>query len=64
MDNLQLYLTRTGQTYQDVMGGAVAYGEEYIIEQLIPKALKDNKKIVWKEDTDNIDEVLFSFEEI
>lgn len=48
--NIDLYLQKTGQTRQELMAGGQAYGAEYIINELLPKALKENKKIVWKDE--------------
>ena len=47
-DNLTKYLAMTGQTWTEVMQGASNYGMTFILEELIPRALKEKKKIVWK----------------
>ena len=47
-DNLTKYLAMTGQTMTEVMQGASNYGMTFIVEELIPRALKEKKKIVWK----------------
>jgi hypothetical protein len=43
------YLKMTGQTMQELMGGEFSYGMTFIIEELVPKCLKEKKKIVWKD---------------
>ena len=47
MDNIDLYLEKTGQDFTDLMAGASQYGPVFITEELVPKALKENKRIVW-----------------
>lgn len=49
-DNIDRYIKLTGQTEQDVMGGAATYGPNFIIDELIPKAIAEKKKIVWVPD--------------
>ncbi len=44
---MKAYLEMTGQTFQYVMSGAMQYGMDFILE-LAEKALKENKRIVWK----------------
>lgn len=44
---LETYLEKSGQDFSDLMEGAATYGPEYIEKELIPKALEQNKKIVW-----------------
>jgi hypothetical protein len=41
------YLDQSGQTYQELMAGVSQTGINYVIDELIPKALDENKKIVW-----------------
>jgi len=51
---IEEYLQRTGQSYQDLMGGLHDFGFDKILE-LATKANVENKKIVWKEDPELID---------
>jgi len=57
------YLQRTGQSYQDLMGGLHDYGYDKIIE-LATRANKENKKITWKQDPDLIDGSSFVIEDL
>lgn len=47
--NIKDYLEKTGQSRQELYAGSQAYGVGFIIQELIPRALKENKKIVWKD---------------
>lgn len=60
---IEKYLKMSGQTKQELFGGAQAFGMEFIYNELVPKALKENKKIVWR-DEGGIDEISYSFEEL
>ena len=44
---VEKYLSLTGQTEQELFQGAMTFGMPFILEELVPKALKENKKIVW-----------------
>lgn len=48
MSSLEEYLKKTGQTFQELMSGSVQYGPDFILNELVVTAIKDNKKIVWK----------------
>lgn len=41
------YLAMTGQDPVDVMAGATQVGMKYLLETLIPRAIKEKKKLVW-----------------
>ena len=45
-DSLDIYLEKTGQTMQELFSGGIRYGHKYI-KELVEKALKENKKIVF-----------------
>jgi len=63
MSHLQEYLDKTGQTMSDVMEGAATFGPAFIEDELIPKALAENKKIIWiPEETDGEDLGRVSYE--
>ena len=58
------YLDRTGQTKQDLYGGAEFFGMEFIAD-LVQKALQENKKIVWKDEPQTgIGAMSYSLEDI
>jgi hypothetical protein len=44
------YLELTGQSRQELFAGAEAFGMSYIMTELIPQALKEKKKITWKDE--------------
>ncbi|MEJ7626980.1 MAG: hypothetical protein WKF35_08965 [Ferruginibacter sp.] len=46
MTHLEQYLEKTGQTMQDLFAGASQVGVGFVFD-LIPKALEENKIIVW-----------------
>lgn len=46
-DDIELYLAKTGQTMQYLFSGAATYGMPFIGLELVPRALRENKKIVW-----------------
>lgn len=48
MSDVEKYLKKTGQTKQELFAGEFSYGFHFIVDELIPKAIKENKKIVWK----------------
>jgi len=48
LELVEQYLSKTGQTFQYLMSGAMQYGPSFIHDQLVPMALKANKKIKWK----------------
>jgi hypothetical protein len=50
MDAVEQYLEKTGQEFKDLMAGAATYGPAFIENTLVPKALEENKKIVWVPD--------------
>lgn len=49
-DQIDKYLKNTGQTHQELLAGGEFFGVHYIYNELLPKALKENKKIVWKDE--------------
>ena len=63
--DIDQYLARTGQTFQELMSGAEAFGDNKIHE-LVIQANKENKKIVWHDDQDPeaIDVMSFSLENV
>jgi hypothetical protein len=48
--NLDKYLALTGQTDKELFAGAEFFGIPFIMETLVPQALKENKKIVYKDE--------------
>lgn len=62
--DLDLYLDKTGQTFQYIMEGARAYGLPFIVGELIPQALKEEKKIVWKDDDSELGLVSYTLEDL
>jgi hypothetical protein len=52
MNTLDLYLRTRNQTEADLYGGASTFGFDFIEKELVPKAIEENKKIIW------IDEVI------
>ncbi len=61
---LETYMKKTGQDRQYIYSGAQAFGSVFINQELLPKAVKENKKIVWKTDFTAIDKVDYSLEDI
>jgi hypothetical protein len=49
---IEKYLEMTGQTRQELFAGESCYGYDFIVNELIPQAIKENKKIVWKDEPD------------
>lgn len=47
MTDVDKYLEATGQTFQELLSGAATYGAPFIIDELVPKALEQKKKIIW-----------------
>lgn len=47
MDQLETYLEKTGQTMAELCEGANQVGPYHIFNELVPKALEKDKKIVW-----------------
>ena len=58
------YSIKTGQSFQDLFGGGFSYGWDFIINELIPRALKENKKIIWKDDPNVCDGTTYSLRKI
>jgi hypothetical protein len=58
------YCNKTGQTRQYLFSGGFSYGWTFIIDELVPKALKENKKIVWKVDYTAFDKMSYSLQKI
>ena len=50
-NTIDKYLELTGQSTQELFAGANQVGMDHVTDVLIPQALKENKKIIWK-DTD------------
>ena len=46
-DIFEIYLKKTGQTFQEIMGGAMGFGINAIIKIIREEALPQNKKIIW-----------------
>ena len=44
------YTEKTGQSRQELLAGSQFFGADFIYNELLPKALKENKKIVWKDE--------------
>ena len=64
MNDIDKYLARTGETFQELMSGAHAFGIEKISE-MVAKANRENKKIVWHDDPElSIDAMSYSFEDL
>ncbi|MBX3240843.1 MAG: hypothetical protein KIT80_15165 [Chitinophagaceae bacterium] len=45
--DIEKYLDLTGQSFQELMEGSMYAGPDYVISELVPKALREKKKIVW-----------------
>ena len=45
--DLDKYLEMTGQSFGDLMQGASTFGPSFIENELVPRALKEKKIIVW-----------------
>lgn len=58
------YLSKTGQSRQELFAGGEYFGIHFIVSELIPKALKENKKIVWKDTKEGIGTMSYSFEDL
>jgi hypothetical protein len=50
VDKIEQYLQLTGQSHRELLAGAATYGPGYILDELVPKALAEKKKIVWVND--------------
>jgi hypothetical protein len=62
--NIDDYLKMTGQTEQYLFGGEFAFGHEFIVMELIPKALEQHKKIIWRDEPNvGLDAMSYSLEE-
>ncbi len=61
---LKIYMEKTGQSRQYIYSGEQAFGAVFINQELLPKAIKENKKIVWKDDFLIIDKMDYSLEDI
>jgi hypothetical protein len=48
-ENINKYLIMTGQTEQELFAGEQAFGTDFILN-LVSQALKEQKKIVWKDE--------------
>ena len=49
-ENISKYLEMTGQSERELYAGEQFFGIEFILQDLVPKALKQKKKIVWKDE--------------
>lgn len=47
MTDLEKYLEKTGQTMGELCQGANQVGLDHILNELVPKALHERKKIFW-----------------
>ena len=47
MDQIKKYEELTGDSFSDLMQGSSTFGPDFILNELLPQALKENKKIVW-----------------
>ena len=66
MTDVEKYIELTGQSQQELFGGSIAVGMTFIINELVPKALKEKKKIVWHygDPFNGIGSLSYSFEDI
>jgi hypothetical protein len=64
VDPIDEYLKQTKSTVQQLFAGANQVGMDYIIKELIPKAMKENKKLVWKDTNLDTGEGEYLFEDI
>lgn len=58
------YHKMTGQTPQELFAGGSQYGPAFILNELVPKAVKERKKIVWVTIDEEIGLVDYRFEDI
>lgn len=64
-NDITSYLELTGQTKQELFAGSSAFGMSYILNDLVPKALKEQKKIVWKDEPEKgIGAMSFTLEDL
>jgi len=56
---LEKYLKMSKQTEQELFAGLMSYDYDFIINELVPRALKENKKIVWNSDKEKLDLTVF-----
>jgi hypothetical protein len=66
-DMVKSYCDKTGQSDQELFAGAEFFGIDFIYNELLPKALKENKKIIWKDldpYTEGIGAMSYSLEDI
>ncbi len=61
---LETYMSKTGQSRQYIYSGEQAFGAVFMNQELLPKAVKENKKIIWKDDFTAIDKMSYSLEDI
>ncbi|MEO9145093.1 MAG: hypothetical protein ABI237_06000 [Ginsengibacter sp.] len=62
-DDIKNYLSRTGQTYQELMAGEFSFGIQKITD-LVIQANKENKKIVWQDDPElKLDSMSFTLQD-
>jgi hypothetical protein len=47
-DIIEEYLEMSGQSYEELMAGAKIVGLSFIATKLVPQALHEQKKIVWR----------------
>lgn len=63
-DDIKKYLARTGQSYQDLMSGAEAFGIQKILD-LVKEANRENKKIIWQDGPESItDSMSFTLQQV
>lgn len=65
IDLIDEYLKKTGQTRQELFSGIQYFGFDFIINELVPKALSEHKKIIWKDEFNKgIGVMSYSFQNI
>jgi len=63
-DTISLYMEMTGQSTPYIFSGASQYGISFILDNLIPKALEEKKKIVWEITNEELDLMTYKFQDI
>lgn len=64
-DLLTDYLKKSNQTKEYLLSGSQFFGIDFIYNELLPQAIKENKKIVWKnEPTKGLGGMSFSLQNI
>jgi hypothetical protein len=62
-DIIDEYLKLTGQTFQELMSGAHAFGTSFVTN-LAKQAIEENKKIIWEDEPGKIDAMSFTLEDL